>query len=119
MITNDKKKVLLKHFGWTEEEGYAMEYDRADDDSILGIFITKEEWITKTLEGCKTYYWNGKTERMLDLDEAWEYLEEDEWDKNNIQSEVEINEYFEKVYAKIVSSLNIGNHDEKATKTDD
>ena len=54
-----------------------MEYDRPEIDNMLSIFITKEEWIKHTLEGIKTYYWNGNTERMLNFDEAWDYLEEE------------------------------------------
>jgi len=80
-LTKTNKEDLLKLKGFKKEEGFCMDYDKPEDDNLLSIFITKEEWIEKTMAGCKTYYWNGRAERMLDFNEAWEYLSEDLWDE--------------------------------------
>ena len=101
-IENNKKETILEYYKFEKTEGFLMDYDKPEDDEFLNVFITKEEWFNKSLEGFKTFWWNGKAERLLDLDEAWEYLEEDIWDRLGFKEEKQAKDYYETLYAKIV-----------------
>ena len=81
-LTEQEKKRILLIKGFELEEGYCMDYEKPDEEFCSSVFISKEEWIKKTLEGCKEYWWNGDVaETMLDFDEAWTYAEEELWDE--------------------------------------
>lgn len=80
-LSNHERKLLLKIKGFSKEEGFCMDYEIPEESNITSVFISKQEWIEKTFNGLKEYYWNSSTEQMMDFEEAWEYLEEDLWDE--------------------------------------
>ena len=107
VIEENKKECLLKYYGYDSMEGYCMNHEQPED-CHLSVFISKEEWIEKTLEGCKKYYWNKYSESVLTLDEAWECLEEDIWNQEDLGSEDKVNAFLEQLYADIIEGKKPG-----------
>lgn len=106
MVSDNKKKVILEKHGFELMEGFIMDYDKPEEDHMLSVFISKEEWFKRSLEGFEEYWWNGKTERLMNLEEAWEFLCEDIWDEKNFTDEMELESWAENEYAKHLLKLN-------------
>ena len=104
-MNDNKREIILEHYGYSKTEGFIMDYDKPDDNNLLDVFITKEEWFEKSLEGFKTFYWNGKTERLMDLEDAWEYMIEDQFHLTTM-TDTKLEDYLEKLYAKLINKVN-------------
>ena len=86
-------------YGWKPEEGYCFDYEPPENSQ--NVFITKEEWETKSKERPKEYYWNEMSEVMQDLEDAFDFVFEEIWDSNpeyQDLGEVDIEDIIKKKY---------------------
>ena len=93
-LTNEEKEAFLKYCNIERLEGFVMDLERPDD-IYLNIFITKEEWIKKTLAGMEVTYYIPNSEKVVSFEEAWEYIEDDKWDEWDVEGSLQGYELFD------------------------
>jgi hypothetical protein len=79
MIDEKTKKEILRLNGYDEFVGYCFDTPPADDEGFK-TFVDKEEVFKVLEQGVQTYFWNNSHEQLFDLEQAWEYYEEDFFD---------------------------------------
>jgi len=83
-----KNRLLLKH-DWTPEQGVCLDYSTEHEN----IFVSKTELESALEKGYVWYYFHKDCEWVRTLDEAWDDLLDELYEKNNFDSEDEFEIY--------------------------
>jgi hypothetical protein len=80
------KEEILKTSKWEEFKGFCFPSPRCDEQYDL-TFVSVDDTFAVLSKGVQTYWWNNSHERLMDLEEAWEYFTEDYCEEHDISPE--------------------------------